>query len=136
MSDPFASLNKFKPKTAAEVDAQLVDETIIEKVAAANNFPSRQAPSPVAPAKERIAKPVTVKTGGKGSSSQTASAATPSPRSLRRFKTGRNVQINVKGEQETKDELYRLADVIDAPLGETLKRALAALDREIQTSKK
>ena len=32
----------------------------------------------------------------------------------------------------TKDELYRIADDIDQPLGETLKRALAALRRELE----
>jgi hypothetical protein len=59
-------------------------------------------------------------------------AALPVERSRRRFKTGRNIQINIKGEQETKDELYRVADEIDQPLGETLKRALAALRRELE----
>ena len=43
------------------------------------------------------------------------------------------IQINIKGEQETENELYRVADVIDQPLGETLKRALAALVRELAT---
>ncbi|MBN1087318.1 hypothetical protein JNO12_24535 [Erwinia aphidicola] len=57
----------------------------------------------------------------------------PIERSKRRFKTGRNIQINIKGEQETKDELYRVADIIDEPLGETLKRALAALKRELES---
>ncbi|STU73077.1 Uncharacterised protein [Klebsiella pneumoniae] len=47
------------------------------------------------------------------------------------IKTGRNIQINIKGELETKNELYRIADLIDQPLGETLKRALAALQREL-----
>ena len=49
----------------------------------------------------------------------------------RRYKTGRNIQINIKGEQDTKDELYRIADMINEPLGETLKRALAALRKEL-----
>jgi hypothetical protein len=61
-------------------------------------------------------------------------AVVPVDRSKRRFKTGRNIQINIKGEQETKDELYRVADEIDQPLGETLKRALAALRRELEAA--
>ncbi|UOK39203.1 hypothetical protein MJP36_04880 [Pseudomonas palleroniana] len=52
---------------------------------------------------------------------------TPVEWSRRRFKTGRDIQVNIKGEEETRDELYRIADDIDQPLEETLKRALAAL---------
>ncbi|MEN3262543.1 hypothetical protein AAH678_28280 [Sodalis endosymbiont of Spalangia cameroni] len=53
-------------------------------------------------------------------------------RSKRRFKTGRNIQINIKGDIDTKNQLYLLADYIDQPLGETLKRALLALQRELE----
>ena len=59
----------------------------------------------------------------------------PVERSKRRFKTGRNIQINIKGEQDTKDELYRMADEIDQPLGETLKQALASLRRELESKR-
>lgn len=66
---------------------------------------------------------------------QSTPLSQPVERSKRRFKTGRNIQINIKGEQETKNELYRIADEIDQPLGETLKRALAALQRELDDSR-
>jgi hypothetical protein len=57
--------------------------------------------------------------------------AVPTTRPQRRHKTGRNIQINIKGDIDTKEELYRIADDIDQPLGETLKRALSAIRREI-----
>jgi hypothetical protein len=49
----------------------------------------------------------------------------------RRHVTGRNVQINIKAKQETVDHLIKVADRCGWVLGETLERALAALDREL-----
>lgn len=102
--DPLDSLSRFEPKTAIEQKTKQSNAEI-EEMANEHGFVGRQAT------------PLLV----------------PTDRSKRRFKTGRNVQINIKGEQETKDELYRVADDIDQPLGETLKRALAALRRELET---
>ena len=48
-------------------------------------------------------------------------------RPLRRRRTGRNIQLNIKVSQATADELYRLADEQDWVLGETLEYALEAL---------
>ncbi|MCK3844439.1 stability/partitioning determinant [Pseudomonas sp. W15Feb34] len=105
--DPLDSLKSFEPKAFTEQKTKQSNAEV-EQMANELGFVGRQAdPLPV-----------------------------PVARSRRRFKTGRNVQINIKGEQETKDELYRVADVIDQPLGETLKRALAALMRELATEKR
>ncbi|MDT3238952.1 MULTISPECIES: stability/partitioning determinant [Pseudomonas syringae group] len=100
--DPLESLKDFTPKAATDLKAKQTNAEV-EIMAHELGFVGRQATKLVAPA----------------------------TRSQRRHKTGRNIQINIKGDQETKDELYRVADDIDQPLGETLKRALAALKREI-----
>ncbi|MCH5633790.1 stability/partitioning determinant [Pseudomonas syringae pv. syringae] len=101
--DPLDSLKNFEPKAATEQKTKQSNAEV-EQMANQHGFVSRQ-PAPLLP---------------------------PVERARRRYKTGRNVQINIKGEQETKDELYRIADDIDQPLGETLKRALAALRRELE----
>jgi hypothetical protein len=101
--NPLDSLKNFQPKSASEQKTKQ-SSTEIEQMASEHGFVSRQPTPTVAPIE----------------------------RSKRRFKTGRNVQINAKGEQETKEEFYRLADLLDQPLGETLKRALAALRRELE----
>jgi hypothetical protein len=100
--DPLDSLKSFEPKAASDQKTKQ-SKAEVEEMANLHGFVSRQS----TPLPETIS------------------------RSKRRFKTGRNVQINIKGEQETKDELYLVADLIDQPLGETLKRALAALRREL-----
>jgi hypothetical protein len=48
----------------------------------------------------------------------------------RRYRTGRNQQINIKATAETIERLYRLADSEHLPLGELLARALDAFERE------
>lgn len=101
--DPLDSLKSFEPKPATEQKTKQSNAEV-EAMANQHGFVSRQATPLIVPV----------------------------DRSKRRFKTGRNVQINIKGEQETKDELYQVADIIDQPLGETLKRALAALRRELE----
>lgn len=105
-ADPLDNLKNFEPKPASEQKPKQ-SNTQIEELANAHGFVARMS-TPV---------------------------PRPAERSKRRFKTGRNIQINIKGEQDTKDELYRIADVIDEPLGETLKRALAALKRELESGK-
>ncbi|EAC0381489.1 TPA: hypothetical protein N3H29_004377 [Salmonella enterica subsp. enterica serovar Bonn] len=101
--DPLDSLKNFEPKSAKEQKSKQSNAEI-EELANEHGFVARLSTAPTPPVE----------------------------RSKRRFKTGRNVQINIKGEQDTKDELYRVADMIDEPLGETLKRALAALRRELE----
>jgi hypothetical protein len=57
----------------------------------------------------------------------------PAKREPRRYRTGRNVQINIKVRAETLDSFYALADREGWVLGETLERAIAALTKELAT---
>jgi hypothetical protein len=76
----------------------------IEKIAEANGFPSRQAAKP----------PARARTG-------------------RRYKTGRNQQINIKATSQVIERLYKMADARGVPLGELLERAIDALEKENKT---
>jgi hypothetical protein len=60
-----------------------------------------------------------------------AKAEEPPRREPRRYRTGRNVQLNVKVRAETLDAFHAIADAQGWVLGETLERAVAALEREI-----
>jgi len=51
----------------------------------------------------------------------------------RRYRTGRNVQLNVKARQETVDAFYRIADEQGWMIAETLEHAIAALERELRS---
>ena len=55
------------------------------------------------------------------------------PREPRRYRTGRNVQLNVKVRSETLSAFYALADEQGWVLGETLEKAVEALRRELST---
>jgi hypothetical protein len=61
-----------------------------------------------------------------------APATEPVKRPQRRYTTGRNVQIPIKGTAATRGELEALADELQEPFGEVLARALAALRRELK----
>jgi hypothetical protein len=52
-------------------------------------------------------------------------------REARRYRTGRNVQLNIKSWAEDIEAFYRLADSTGLVLGEVFARAVAALDREL-----
>ena len=56
-------------------------------------------------------------------------------REPRRYRTGRNVQFNVKAAQATIDAFYAISDQHKWVLGETLERALSALQRELEAKK-
>ncbi len=51
----------------------------------------------------------------------------PARREPRRYRTGRNVQLNLKVRQEDADAFYRLADTQGWVLGEAFQLAVAAL---------
>jgi hypothetical protein len=72
----------------------------VDKIAEDNGFPSRQA------------------------------AAKPAARGRtgRRYKTGRNQQINIKATSQVIERLYKMADARQIPLGELLEQALDAMD--------
>src|SRR5580704_13568271 len=105
--DPFASLKEPLPSftTKARTDKPVAKETV-ERIAEENNFPSRQAKAPSAPR-----------------------------RKPRVYRTGRNQQFNVKATPETIDRFYKQANERNVPLGELLKLALDALEREGASAK-
>lgn len=57
---------------------------------------------------------------------------TPMPRQQRRYRTGRNIQLNTKVTMSTRDGFYEISDRYNWVLGETLERALQALKRELE----
>ena len=71
----------------------------VDKIAEANGFPSRQAVKP------------------------------PPGRTGRRYKTGRNQQINIKATSQVIERLYKMADARRIPLGELLEQAIDALEK-------
>jgi len=100
--DDDLDVSGFAPKLGPDRSAPPAD--LVRKVAEASNFRSRE---PVLP------------------------CDIGSKRSPRRHRTGRNVQFNVKASQETVDAFYAISDGHGWVLGETLEKALAALQREL-----
>ena len=101
--NPFANINQDPPVfTTKPKAAKPVEEETIARIAEQNNFPSRQATKP-----------------------QKADRRKP-----RIHRTGRNVQFNAKATTETINKIYKLADERKVPLGELLKLAVDALERE------
>ncbi len=60
----------------------------------------------------------------------------PGRREPRRYRTGRNVQLNLKVRREAVDAFYKLADGQGWVLGEAFERAVAALGREMEKATK
>jgi len=58
----------------------------------------------------------------------------PATKEPRRYRTGRNVHLNIKVRPETHASFYEIADRQGWVLGETLERAVAALKRELDDS--
>jgi len=105
MSDrvnPFANLTDPPVFTTKPKAAKPVEEETIARIAEENRFPSRQA----------------------------VKAAKAERRKPRTHRTGRNQQFNAKATAETIGKIYRLADEKKVPLGELLKLAVEALERE------
>jgi hypothetical protein len=93
----------FAPKQPKPQEKKIPVETV-RAISEAANFPSREAVA--------IAHPV---------------PAAEILREQRRYRTGRNVQLNIKVKTETLDAFYHLADSQGWVLGETLERAVKAL---------
>lgn len=55
--------------------------------------------------------------------------AAPTRREQRRYRTGRNVQLNLKVRQEDADAFYALADKHGWVLGEAFQKAIEALQQ-------
>ena len=100
-------LASFEPKTF--VDAQAPRAEQVRAVAQVAKFHSRE-PVPHQPAVQ-------------------------AKRATRRYRTGRNVQLNAKVLQETLDLLYAITDANEGwVLGYTLQRAMEALQRELKNT--
>jgi hypothetical protein len=100
--NPFANIKDLPSFTTKSKPEGAVEEQTIARIAEENRFPSRQAPKP--PKVER--------------------------RKPRIHRTGRNQQFNAKLTAETVNKIYRLADERKVPLGELLRLAIDALERE------
>lgn len=99
--DPLAMLKEPVNFPTKPKNQKPVEEAAIEDLSRQNNFPSRQAPK---------------------------APATPK-RKPRRYKTGRNQQLNIKATGETIERFLKLADARNVPLGECLRLAVEALER-------
>jgi hypothetical protein len=56
-------------------------------------------------------------------------------RAPRRYRTGRNIQLNIKARTEAITTFYAIADQQGWVLGETFEHAIAALQRELGTKR-
>ena len=100
-------VGSFAPKKSVDTKAPAAEE--VRAVAQAANFQSRE--------------PTATKTGNRPK------------RAARRYRTGRNVQFNIKALQETVDAFYALTESQNGwVLGYTLQRAVEALQRELKRS--
>jgi hypothetical protein len=61
--------------------------------------------------------------------------ARPMRREQRRYRTGRNQQLNLKVTAQDAEAFYAIADARGWVLGETFARAIAALARELESEK-
>lgn len=102
--NPFENLDDFSIKSKSGIEKSIEDEKAsIDRIAEDNNFPSRQATR-----KEENTSII---------------------KQQRRYRTGRNQQLNIKATEQTIKKFYRLADKDNVPLGELLDRALNALEK-------
>jgi len=61
--------------------------------------------------------------------------APPAKREQRRYRTGRNQQLNLKVRAQDAEAFYAIADAQGWVLGEAFARAIAALSRELEEEK-
>jgi hypothetical protein len=77
--------------------------------------------------------PEAVRAVAEGAKFQSREPVKPTtPRQQRRYRTGRNIQLNTKVTMSTRDGFYEISDRYNWVLGETLERALQALRRELE----
>jgi hypothetical protein len=100
--NPFANVKEPPVFTTKPKPEKPVEEETIARIAEQNNFPSRQATKP---AKVERRKP-------------------------RVYRTGRNQQFNAKVTAETMAKIYRQADELGVALGEWMRLAAEAIERE------
>jgi hypothetical protein len=101
-------VSAFAPKTSIDTKAPAAEQ--VRAVSKAAKFISREPTIPLPEAKVK--------------------------RTARRYRTGRNVQFNVKVSQETVDAIYTITEANKGwVLGYTLERAIGALQRELEREK-
>jgi hypothetical protein len=81
--------------------------------------------------------PEQVRAVSQGAQFRSREAQAPKPetsakRANRQYRTGRNVQFNVKALRETVDTFYAITEAQSWVLGYTLQRAVEALQRELK----
>lgn len=117
-TDDIGDLTRFKPKQGPAEDALPAEQ--VRAIAKASNFPSRD-PKPRRAKADAVATP--------------PAAPEPAPvlprRQPRRHRTGRNTQFNARTTPATVEAFYAIADQQGWLVGETVERALAALQREL-----
>lgn len=96
-----------------------------------SGFAPKRAPDKKAPGAEEV-RAVTEAADFRSRESRPAKPAAPQKREPRRYRTGRNVQFNLKASQETVDAFYSVCEGQGWVLGYTLERAIAALKRELK----
>lgn len=102
-TNPFSDLESLPSFEPKPKTPRPVVNDQIEKIAETHGFPSRQATKSLA----------------------------PKTKSIRRYRTGRNQQINIKTTAQVIERLYKLADERRIPLGQLLEQAVDALERTI-----
>lgn len=112
-ANPFSDLGDFAP-TPAKPKA---DRAVIDQVAEAHGFPSRQAVKPEV-------------STAKASTSARTQVAPKEQLPSRRRTTGRSEQVNIKTTFAAKKRLMEISVEQDMPLGEILEQALAALEEK------
>lgn len=89
---------------------------------------------PKSPARTKEVREVAEKAGFTSREPQPEPAPEPVRREQRRYRTGRNVQLNLKVRQEDIDAFYALADQEEIVLGEAFARAVAAWKEKLSGS--
>lgn len=105
--------------------AQLFAETEDFDVSAFTTKKSK-APAPPPEAVRAVSESASFK-----SREPATATAPPTVKKQRRHRTGRNLQLNVKVTAPTLQSFYDITDQQGWVLGETLERAIAALQREL-----
>jgi hypothetical protein len=101
-SNPFADLKISQTFSTKPKASRTVEEQTLARIADDNNFTSREPPR---------------------------ASKTPK-RKPRLHRTGRNQQFTAKATVETVAKIYKLADERKVPLGELLRLAVEALERD------
>ena len=112
-----------------------IDPAIIQQVSETQNFPNRDARRGTSDAP-----PAQAQALAQGPAPKATPIAAPTGPATghqpRRFRTGRNIPVNIKLDEATRQMLYETAEKLDAPLGEVVERALVALRDKLATPKK